>query len=242
MSLIKGGKIVQEPNLNDYIRLNISEKYRKTHKDLLEDFFTLNEASFIVQELLMFKMEIKKRFYYQTFLHNRASNHFANAIFLLSQRHVIDAYTLARSALEVVLLIVNFDINPAFFNLWYQDGKRFKIKPAELRRNIKNDPHFSSYYELFDNAYKQSSEILHPTKGSVDLSIYTIVEDTDGNGNTNDYKKHTILLLASYNAYLNLILIMLYSRCESEEEEKVIDSAVNKIKSIDKSKWRNIIT
>ncbi|WP_255906749.1 DUF5677 domain-containing protein [Priestia aryabhattai] len=228
---------MQDPNLNDFLRLNISEKYRKTHKDLLDDFFKLNEASFKIQGLLILKMDRKKRFYYQTFLHNRASNHFANAIFLLSQRHVIDAYTLARSALEVVLLIVNFDINPAFFNLWYQDGKRFKIKPAELRENIKNDPHFSSYYQLFDIAYKKLSEVLHPTKRSVTLSIQTIAEYKDGN--TNDYKKHTILFLASYTAYINFILFMLYSRCESEEEEKMIDSVVDILKSVDSNKWLN---
>lgn len=224
-----------EPTVNTLLNWDLSEKYTKECKDLINDFFKLHRAASQLGEFLRPKMETKRRFFYQSVLHQRATEHFASALLLLSQGYVIDAYSLSRSALEVLLLVVNFDINPSFFNHWYQDGKKFKIKPGQLRKNIKNDPRFKYSYGFFDNTYNELSELLHPKKQSVNLSLRTLVDNVYGK--TKDYRLHTILLISSYNAYLIIFLSMLFDRFQDKEDQKEIDSILDILETVDKEAW-----
>lgn len=159
---------MDQPNnhlaFNIVMNSGIFNKYQKECDDLLTEFLKILHAAEETTIFLHSKAPSNKKIYYMTALHVRAIDHFSSCIVLMSQGYVVDAYSLARSALEDLLVIVNFEIDKDYFNRWQQNGKRFKISPGQLRDNIKRHPELNHLYDFFARNYARLSNLLHPKK------------------------------------------------------------------------------
>lgn len=100
------------------------------------------------------------RQYFTRIMNIRVKDHFSSSVILISQGYTVDALSLTRASLEDLFVILNFYLEPGYFDKWKANKKRFNIEPSKLRTNPKIDPEDR---KLYQKVYKAlSNSIVHP--------------------------------------------------------------------------------
>lgn len=224
-----------EVTLDDLMNLDLSVKYQDECRDLITDYLILQQAADKVFQFFKLKASSEDKTYYLTLLHTRSMEHFTSCIILISKGYVVDAYSLARSALENLLVMVNFEIDENYFNEWKTNDKKFRIRPNVLRGNIKKHSYFKKFHKYFENNYDKLCSVLHPSIDSVDLTLRTIIDNIEFDRER--FRTHTITLAASFMAYLMILLSLLLNKYQDEDDQKNLHTISEYIRSIKKELW-----
>lgn len=201
-----------------------------------EEFIEFTELLSIFRKLDDF-LELKckeanneSKEYYTRLMNIRVKDHFSSAIILVSQGFNVDAISLTRSALEDLLLILNFYLGENYFEKWHKNKKSFEIKPVELRENKKIKKEDRDFYKKI---YKNLCSIVHPRKNSIEhmLRFHPTI-DCGGSEGTIRIKKDIKLINLSFFMHLFQVSNMLKKIYIAEEDITYLDGIVKDISEI----------
>lgn len=197
-------QITPIPRFNAILRPEIHETFINVCKDHTEDFSKLFWLSREISDFLKTKIapnDTSSKEYYTALFNFRIRDHFSSSIMLMSQGFVVDSISLTRASLEDLLVLINFYIDPDYFNKWHQDDVKFKVEPYKLRDNIRNHTFFGTDDgDFFDGIYKALSNIVHPKINS--LKLMTSYHPTfNTSSESESLEKYTQLIVMSFFTY-----------------------------------------
>lgn len=168
--------------------------------------------------------------YFTMLLNIRIRDHFSSSFILISQGFLVDAISLTRSALEDLFVIINFYLEPSYFQRWNENKDSFMIRPGELRNHELIDDYDK---ELFNHVYKSLCNIVHPKKNSVSHMVkYHPSLISKGNEGIVRLKKDAQLINLSFLTYLYHISKLLKTVYTDSNDINQLDSILGELPSI----------
>lgn len=173
------------------------------------------------------------RQYFTRIMNIRVKDHFSSSVILISQGYTVDALSLTRASLEDLFVILNFYLEPGYFDKWKANKKRFNIEPSKLRTNPKIDPEDR---KLYQKVYKAlSNSIVHPRIDSLSHMLrYHPTAYSGGSEGIVQLKKDTRLINLSFFVYLHNLCGLLKLEYDDEFDEVILDGILNQLKSLHK--------
>lgn len=201
----------QELSFDSIMKPNVLKLFKDNCKDLIDDYFKLHELAKKIRHYLNSKIPsvdiepTDSKEFYSLLLHERATDHFTSAMILLSQGYTVDALSITRSALEDLLVLINFHVDPDYFNKWYCDDKDFKVIPRELKKTAKKHTMaHKAENKFFYDVYSQLSDISHPRQNSINVMMRSVASIYQSN--SYELEDKTLVVMLSFNAYQMLLL------------------------------------
>lgn len=213
----------------------LREETLETFKNLCHDesieFLKLFQLNGKLYSFLHTKSDdTESKEYFTMLLNVRIRDHFSSSFILISQGFLVDAISLTRSALEDLFVIINFYLEPSYFQRWNENKDSFKIRPGKLRNHEFIDDNDK---ELFNNVYESLCNIVHPKKNSVShMARYHPSLKSKGTEGIVSLKKDASLINLSFLTYLYHICKLLKTVYTDSNDINLLDSILGELPSI----------
>ncbi|WP_047980948.1 hypothetical protein [Ornithinibacillus contaminans] len=223
----------QNIDFNSTLREDTLRSFKEMCKDEYVEFMKLFTSFSKLDKFLSSKCEVgdnKSKEYYTRVMHIRVKDHFSSSLILVSQGFTVDAISLTRSAMEDMFVILNFYLDPNYFNNWKNNKAGFKIKPGNLRNNKRIE---KEDRKLFNKVYKSLSNIVHPKINSLNhMMKYHPTVLNDGTEGLIRLKKDAKLINMSLFVYLNQMINLLRKIYTNDQDINNLDRVKSEIPNV----------
>lgn len=215
---------------NPIIREDVLDRFKVTCKDEYQEFLELFSIFAELDVFLESKRDEKdstSKIYYTRLMHIKVKDHFTSSIILISQGFLVDSISLVRSALEDLFVILNFYIEPGYFESWLKNGDDFKIRPYKLRNHKKIN---QMDKDLFNNVYEALCKIVHPRINSIShmVKFHPTVENS-GTIGIERLKRDTQLINLSFFVYLHQLCNLMRDNYSALDDKTLLDTLTSKL-------------